>query len=297
MKIVIAGGSGFIGEPLVRRLVTGGQDVAVLSRNPSKVHVGRGVGWDGRSQGGWSDEVAKADVVVNLAGENIGDGRWTAERKRRLINSRLNATNALVEALKRNDRQPVFISASAIGYYGPRGDEILDESAPRGEGFLAELVEKWEAAARQADLFTRLVIPRFGVVLARGGGALGKMLLPFRLGLGGPIGSGEQWMSWVDRDDVLRAIGWLMENDDARGVYDVTAPHPVRNRELVRTLGRALHRPAFMPAPAFALRLAFGQMAEEILLTGQRVVPKRLTEGGFAFEATDLEATLRRITQ
>ncbi|HKO57713.1 MAG TPA: TIGR01777 family oxidoreductase [Thermoanaerobaculia bacterium] len=297
MKIAIAGGSGFIGEPLVRRLVTGGHDVAVLSRNPSKVHAGRGVGWDARTQGGWSDEVAKADVVINLAGENIGDGRWTADRKRRLVNSRLNATNALVEALKQNGRQPVFISASAIGYYGPRGDEILDESARRGSGFLAELVEKWEAAARHADLFTRLVIPRFGVVLARGGGALGKMLLPFRLGLGGPVGSGQQWMSWVDRDDVLRAIGWLMEKEDARGVYDITAPDPVRNRDFVRALGRALHRPAVMPAPAFALRLAFGEMAEEILLTGQRVVPKRLMGEGFAFESTDLEATLRHIIQ
>ncbi|HEV7921749.1 MAG TPA: TIGR01777 family oxidoreductase [Thermoanaerobaculia bacterium] len=297
MKIVIAGGSGFLGEPLARRFVTGGHDVAVLSRNPSKVPIGRGVAWDGRSLGAWTAEVVAAEVVINLAGENIGDGRWTAERKRRLINSRLNATHALVEALKQSDKHPTFISASALGYYGPHGDEVLDESAPRGVGFLAELVERWEAAAREADAFTRLVIPRFGVVLARGGGALGKMLLPFRFGVGGPIGSGRQWMSWVDRDDVLRALASLMERESAHGVYNITAPDPVRNRDFVHALGRALHRPAVMPAPAFALRLAFGQMAEEILLTGQRVVPRRLLEEGFTFESADLEATLRSIIQ
>jgi uncharacterized protein (TIGR01777 family) len=295
MKIVIAGGSGFIGEPLVRRLITGGHDVAVLSRNPAKVPIGRAVAWDGRSPGAWTAEVVAADAVVNLAGENIGDGRWTAERKRRLINSRLNATHALVEALKQNSKRPTFISASAIGYYGPHGDEILDESAPRGVGFLAELVERWEAAARDAEAFTRLVIPRFGVVLARGGGALGKMLLPFRLGAGGPIGSGKQWMSWIDRDDVLRALATLLENESAHGVYNVTAPDPVRNRDFARALGRALHRPAFMPAPAFALRLALGEMAEELLLTGQRVVPRRLLEEGFTFDPTGLEAMLQRV--
>lgn len=297
MKIVIAGGTGFLGEPLVRRLVTGGHDVAVLSRNPAKVPIGRGVGWDGRSPGAWTAEVVAADVVINLAGENIGDGRWTAERKRRLINSRLNATHALVEALKQNGKRPTFISASAIGYYGPHGDELLDESAPRGAGFLAELVERWENAARDADAFTRLVLPRFGIVLGRSGGALGKMLLPFRLGVGGPVGSGRQWMSWVDRDDVLRAISWLMERESAYGVYNITAPDPVRNRDFVHALGDALHRPSFMPAPSFALRLAFGEMAEELLLTGQRVVPSRLLEEGFAFESTDLEATLRRVTR
>ncbi|MBV9495958.1 MAG: TIGR01777 family oxidoreductase [Acidobacteria bacterium] len=295
MKIVIAGGTGFLGEPLVRRLTAGGHDVAVLSRDPAKVRAGRGVAWDGRSQGAWSAEVAKAEVVINLAGENIGEGRWTADRKRRLINSRLHATNAIVEALQKNDKHPTFVSASAIGYYGPHGDEILAEDSPRGSGFLAELVEQWEDAARKAESITRLVLPRFGVVLARSGGALGQMLLPFRFGVGGPIGSGKQWMSWVDRDDVLRAVSWLIERESAHGVYNVTAPDPARNRDFVRALGRALHRPAIMPAPAFALKIAFGEMAEEILLTGQRVVPKRLLAEGFTFESTDLDATLRRI--
>lgn len=295
MKIAIAGGTGFLGEPLVRRLAAGGHDVAVLSRDPARVRAGRGVAWDGRSQGAWSAEVAAAQVVINLAGENIGEGRWTDDRKRRLINSRLQATNAIVEALRKNEKRPTFVSASAIGYYGAHGDEILDEDSPRGTGFLAELVEQWEEAARKAESITRLVLPRFGVVLARSGGALGQMLLPFRLGVGGPIGSGKQWMSWVDRDDVLRAVSWLIERESAHGVYNVTAPDPARNRDFVRALGRALHRPAILPAPAFALKIAFGEMAEEILLTGQRVVPKRLLAEGFAFESTDLDATLRRI--
>jgi hypothetical protein len=296
MKIVVAGGTGLIGEPLVKRLVARGDDVAVLSRNPSKVTVGRGLQWDARSQGGWSDEVASADVVINLAGENIGEGRWTEERKRRLIESRLDATGALVEAMKKNPSRPrTLINASAIGYYGNRGDALLDESASRGEGFLAELVERWESAAREADPVARVVLPRFGIVLAAEGGALKKMVLPFKLGGGGPIGSGQQWMSWVARDDVIRTIEWAIDTPSARGVYNVTAPQPVRNREFAKTLGRVLHRPSIIPAPAFALRLVFGEMADEVLLGGQRVTPRRASEEGFAFAHTDLEATLREL--
>ena len=296
MKIVVAGGSGFLGQPLVQRLLERQHDVAVLSRDPSKVTVGRGVEWDPRSPGAWSSEVADADVVINLAGENVGGGRWTEARKRRLIDSRLDATTALVQAMQsKPEKRRTFINASAVGFYGLRGDEALDESASRGSGFLADLVVKWEAAARGAESIARLVLPRFGVILAKNGGALGKMLLPFKLGVGGPIGSGQQWMSWIDREDVIRAIEWAIEKDSVRGVYNVTAPQPVRNRDFTRVLGRAVHRPAFMPAPAFALRLALGEMADEMLLGGQRVVPGRAQAEGFSFLYPTLEGALGHV--
>jgi uncharacterized protein len=295
MRIVVAGGTGFIGEPLVKRLVARGDDVAVLSRNPSKVRAGRGLQWDGRTQGAWSDEVAKADVVINLAGENVGEGRWTDQRKKQLVASRLNATEALIEALRRApSNKRVLVNASAIGYYGVRGDEVIDESGSRGGGFLAGLVEKWENGARMAEPLARVVLLRFGVVLSAEGGALKKMLLPFKLGAGGPIGSGQQWMSWVDRDDAVRFVEWAIDHESARGIYNVTAPNPVRNREFTSALGRALHRPAFMPVPAFALRVAFGEMANEVLLGGQRVVPKRAEQDGFAFGVMSLDASFAR---
>jgi uncharacterized protein (TIGR01777 family) len=295
MRIVIAGGSGFLGEPLVRKLLARGDDVAVLSRNPAKVQAGRGVAWDGKTQGPWSQEVANADVIVNLAGENVGEGRWTDERKRRLVASRLDATGAIVHALRDAPaRNRTLVNASAVGYYGVRGDETLDENGARGDGFLAELVEKWEAAAREAEGLARLVILRFGVALAADGGALKKMMLPFKLGVGGPVGSGEQWMSWIDRDDAIRAVEWAIDDAKVRGIYNATSPEPVRNRDFTRALGRALHRPAFMPAPAFVLRIAFGQMAEEMLLGGQRVVPRRAEREGFRFENPTLDASLAK---
>jgi uncharacterized protein len=293
MKIVVAGGTGFIGEPLVQRLLARGDDVAVLSRNPAKVRHGRGLSWDGRTEGAWAGEVAAADVVINLAGEGIADGRWTAERKSKLVASRLDSTGAIVEALRREpSRQRTLINASAIGFYGDRGEEVLDESATRGEGFLAGLVEQWEAAARKAEPLARVVLLRFGIVLAPDGGALEKMMLPFRFGAGGPVGSGRQWMSWIDRSDLLRMIEWAIDNQGTRGVYNATAPEPVRNREFAKALGRALRRPAFMPAPAFAMKLAFGQMAEEALLAGQHVVPTRAGREGFRFERPTLENSL-----
>lgn len=292
MKIVIAGGTGFIGEPLTRRLAERGDNVAVLSRSAS-----RGLKWDPPNvDGAWVDEVANADAVINLAGENIAGGRWTAERKRRLIASRLDATRALVLAMRRNPaRKRTIINASAVGFYGDRGDETVDENAGRGDGFLADLVEKWESAAQEAEALGRLVILRFGVVLARDGGALKKMWLPFKLGVGGPIGSGRQWMAWVDRDDVIRAIEWALDNENARGIYNVTAPEPVRSRDFARALGRAVHRPALLPVPAFALRILFGQMADEALLAGQRVVPSRLLAEGFKFSNPTLDAAFARI--
>jgi uncharacterized protein (TIGR01777 family) len=296
MKIVVTGGTGFIGEALVRRLLACGDDVAVLTRDPARVRAGRGLQWDGRTQGAWSAEAAQADVVINLAGENISEGRWTAARKQRLVDSRLNATRAVVEALQREPSRPrTLVNASAVGYYGDRGEEVLDESSRRGEGFLAQLVEQWESAAGAAEPLARLVIVRFGVVLAPDGGALKKMALPFRFGAGGPIGSGRQWMSWIAREDVLRMIEWAIDTHAAHGVYNATSPEPVRNRDLAHALGRELHRPSFMPAPAFALRLALGQMADEALLASQRAVPAHAAAEGFTFSLPSIDAVLRSV--
>jgi len=191
-------------------------------------------------------------------------------------------------------RARVLVNASAVGFYGNRGDEVLDESSPRGDGFLADLVEQWESAARGAEGLARLVVLRFGVVLDKSGGALKKMLLPFRFGVGGPIGNGSQWMSWIDRQDAVRMIAWAIDHELARGTYNATSPQPVRNRDFTRSLGSALHRPAFMPVPAVALRMMFGQMAEEVLLGGQRVVPRRAAAEGFTFVRPALDAALAR---
>ena len=288
MKIVVSGGSGFVGQPLVQRLLKRGDEVLVLSRDPTTVSAGRGIPWSA------VDEAGSADVVINLAGENIGSGRWTAERKRRILESRLRATGALVDTMRRALPKPrTFISASAVGFYGLHGDETLDENSPNGAGFLAEVTRRWEEIARSADGMARVVIFRFGVVLARDGGALQKMLLPFRLGIGGPIGSGNQWMSWVDREDVLRAIEWAIDRPEVRGTYNITAPEPLRNRDFARALGRALHRPSFMPVPGFMLRLIFGDMADEAMLGGQRVIPARATREGFTFAYPTLDSSLR----
>lgn len=287
MKIVISGGTGFVGEPLVQRLLARGDDVAVLSRDPAKVRAGRGISWDA------ADQIGAADVVINLAGENIG-ARWSEDRKRRIFDSRIKATSTLVDAMKRQpQKKRTLISASAVGFYGPRGDETLDESAASGGGFLAEVTRKWEELARGAEGVARVVITRFGVVLAKNGGALQKLLLPFRFGAGGPVGSGRQWMSWIDRDDVIAFIEWAIDHDSARGVYNVTAPDPVMNREFARVLGRVLHRPAILPTPGFPLRMVFGDMADETLLSGQRVVPARATREGFVFRYPTLDASLR----
>lgn len=292
MKIVVAGGTGFIGSPLVERLAKRA-DVVVLTRDPSKVRDGRGVAWNPPQAGAWTREIDDAGVVINLAGENLAGGRWTDSRKRALESSRLDATRAIVDAMKNAPKKErALINASAVGFYGTRGDESLDENAAGGKGFLAEVTAKWEAAARAVEPFARVVIARFGVVLDDGGGALAKMLLPFKLGIGGKIGSGEQWMSWIDREDVIRFIEWAIDQKNARGVYNVTSPAPVRNRDFVKALGRALHRPTVLPVPGFMLHAMFGQMADETILGGQRVVPARAMKEGFTFARPSVEESL-----
>lgn len=293
MKIVLAGGSGFIGRRVAAELESG-HDLVVLSRDAARVKAGRGVGWDPRGDGPWMEEIATADAVVNLAGENIGGGRWTAERKRAIRESRTTATAAVVRALRsRPDRRRVLVNASAIGIYGDRGDEILEETSSPGRGFLPEVCLAWEAEAAAADDVARLVIARFGVVLAADGGALPQMALPVRLFAGGPAGSGRQWISWVHWRDVVRFIRWSIERDETRGTYNVTAPDPATNAEFTRTLAAELRRPSLVRAPAFAIRAALGEMGRSLLLEGQRVVPRRASIEQFAFLHRELAAALR----
>jgi uncharacterized protein (TIGR01777 family) len=297
VKIVIAGGSGFIGEPLARRLATRAE-VVVLSRDPERVKAGRGVQWTPGAGGAWERDIADAAVVINLAGENIGAGRWTAARKKRLVNSRLDSTGALVRAMQAwPDPSRRFISASAIGYYGARGDEILDESSPPGDDFLARLTREWESVAHRADGAAHVVVLRFGIVLASDGGALPRMVLPVRLFAGGPLGRGDQWMSWIDRDDLVRMIEWTMDRPEPKAVYNGTAPSPLRNRDFIGILARTLGRPAFMPAPAIALRIALGEMAGPLLLASERVVPANAIGDGFTFLYPELAESLQHVFQ
>lgn len=292
MKFVVAGGSGFVGEPLVRHLLTHGE-VVVLTRSPFRVKFGRGVRWSPPTIADeWKRELADSDVVISLAGAGVAEGRWNEQRKKELIDSRVDVTRALVEAMPR-DRRLTLISASAVGYYGSRGDESLHEASAPGSDFLARLAERWESEARAAEPFARVIILRFGIILAPDGGALGKMLLPYRLFAGGPIASGQQWMPWIDRRDVIDIIGWAVSDERAAGIYNVVSPNPVRNSDFSKTLGRVLHRPALARVPAIALRVAMGEMAEPLLLTSQKVLPVRLVRDGFEFKHPDLEEALR----
>lgn len=235
-----------------------------------------------------------ADAVVNLAGAPIAEGRWTAERKKLLRTSRVESTAMLVKALAKMAARPrVLISASAIGYYGSRGDEILTEESEPGGNFLAGIANAWEAEARKAEaLGIRVVLARFGVVLAREGGALPVMARPFRLGVGGRIGSGEQWMSWITLHDVMGILRFTLENGTVRGPVNVVSPSPVRNVEFTYALAKALHRPALFPAPAFAMRLLLGEMADALLLSSQRVRPEQLQRQDYSFRQSDLAAAL-----
>jgi uncharacterized protein len=293
MHYLITGGSGFIGSALCRSLVADGHRVTVLTRDIARTRhrVPDAVFVIDRL-----DFAQDVDAVVNLAGENLAGGRWTAARKHEFVASRIAMTKRLLAWIDRHDRAPsVLVSGSAVGWYGPRGDEELDEDADIGSDFSAHLCRDWEAEAAKAETRgLRVCFVRTGIVLDGDGGALKKMLLPFRLGLGGPMGSGRQWMSWVARADLVALIRWLVDNDSARGAYNGTAPNPVTNAQFAKTLGAALHRPAVMPAPAFALRLLLGEMAD-LLLTGQRVMPKHATAEGFAFAYRELPATLEAI--
>jgi len=292
LKIIIAGASGFVGQGLIPELSLRGEVVA-LSRGEAQIAGVRTVRWSPSSQGAWQDELGSADVVINLAGASIGAGRWTAERKASLVSSRIDSTEAIVGVLNKSPRSDrLLINASAVGYYGSRGSEELTEESGPGSDFLADLCKRWEAAARAAESAARVVITRLGVVLGPDGGALPQMLLPFKLFAGGPIGKGQQWMSWIDRRDVTAIFLWVIDHEQAGGVYNASSPEPVTNREFATTAGSVLSRPSFFPAPPLALRLGLGEMADALLLASQRVIPRRLTAEGFVFGHAGLRDTL-----
>lgn len=294
MHIVVAGGTGFLGRPLVNRLERDGHRVRVLARRPASP---REVAWrpDGTA-GPWAAVLDEADAVINLAGESIAGGRWTAARKVRIRESRVRATRSLVAAIQQARRRPaVLLSGSATGYYGPRGDEPLTEASSPGDDFLAEVCRDWETEALRAAGTTRVVLLRTGIALEADGGALPPMALPFKLFGGGPVGSGRQYYSWIHRDDWLEMVAWALRTNSVSGPLNLTAPNPERNRDFARALGRALHRPSLLPAPAFALRLVLGEMADALLLTGQRVLPAHAQAHGFEFRYAKLDEALAAI--
>lgn len=290
MHFLITGGSGFIGSALCRSLVADGQRVTVLTRNAARAgrRVPPSVACIERL-----DAATAVDAVVNLAGENLSARRWTAARKREFVASRLGTTQRLLEWMAAQPVRPrVLVSGSAVGWYGPRDAEELGEDAAPGDDFAARLCRSWEAeAGKAAALGVRVCCVRTGIVLGRDGGALQRMLVPFRLGLGGRMGSGRQWTSWIAREDLVALIRWLVDHEHAAGAYNGTAPAPVTNAEFARELGRQLHRPVLLPMPAFALQVLFGEMAG-LLLTGQRVLPVRARTEGFVFRHRDLASGL-----
>ena len=298
MGLVIAGGTGFLGRPLATAF---GPDLIILTRQaarPARTPGTRVREWtpDGTT-GPWASVIDGADAVVNLAGESIAGARWTDAQKRRILDSRVLATRSLVAAIAQaGSPPPVFVSGSAVGYYGPLGDEIVTEERAAGADFLAGVCVQWEAEAmRAASPRTRVVCIRTGLVLERDGGALPKMLPPFWFGAGGRVGSGRQYWPWIHRQDWIDLVRFAIRTARVAGPLNATAPHPVTNAEFARALGRSIGRPSFMPTPGFALKLLLGEMAEALLLSGQRAVPAKAERLGYEFAFTDLAAALRAI--
>ncbi len=294
MKILISGSSGLIGTAATTALKSDGHNVAQLIR-PGKGAKAGDIQWDPMRATVDVAGLEGVDVVIHLSGAGIADGRWTEARKQILRSSRIDTTRVLVDSLSRLKQKPrVLIVASAIGYYGSRGDEILTESSAIGTDFLALLCRDWEAeASRAAAMGIRTVMLRFGVVLSGKGGALPKMLTPFKLGVGGRLGDGQQWMSWIAIEDVVGIIRHAIANEQVSGPVNVVAPNPVRNEEFTRLLAGMLHRPAIFPAPAFVLRLAMGEMADAVLLSSDRVKPEQMLAAGYKFRFEILEPALR----
>ena len=295
MRILISGSHGLVGEALIKALETGGHEIYRLVRHAP----------NSESQIEWSPDrysiaisrIEGFDAVYHLAGESIASGRWNDEKKKKIRESRTKGTKLLADALANLAQPPkTLISASAIGYYGDRGDELLTETSPPGKDFLADVCVEWEKATDHAkEKGVRVVNTRFGIILDKEGGALAKMLPPFRMGIGGRIGDGKQWMSWIALDDVIGALQYALTNDGLSGPVNFVAPNPVTNAEFTKTIGRALSRPTFFPIPAFGVRLAFGEMADALLLSSQRVRPSKLTDSNYQFAYSNLESALRSI--
>lgn len=304
MRVLIGGASGMIGGAVVRGLAARGHEVVRLVRNRGEASGGGSTG-DGTAGVPWDPDrgilepshLRGIDAVVHLGGVSIASGRWTTERKQAILESRVRSTLLLAERIASApapNRPRAFVIASASGYYGNRGDESLPETSAPGEGFLADVCRAWEAAAAPASSAgARVAQPRIGMVLSREGGALDAMLLPFRLGLGGPLGNGRQWWPWISLDDVAAIFVRLVEDDSLSGPVNAVAPEPVTCAAFARALGKALHRPALLPAPAFALRLLLGEMADALLLASTKAVPERLARDGFAFQHPRLDDALR----
>lgn len=301
-RIIVTGASGFIGRALVRDLAANGYEVVALTRDPEKAlaRLPRAVTlaeWNGRTAAGWGGLADGARAIVNLAGDNLAEGRWTNAKKARILASRVDAGSAVAEAVRAAVTKPqVLVQASAIGFYGPAGDEDLDEGSPSGAGFLAGVVREWEDSTKAVEsLGVRRAVIRSGLVLGKEGGAWPRLVLPFRFFVGGPLGRGRQALSWISLEDEVRAIRHLIEHDGLSGAFNLTAPGPLRQKEFCRVLGRALRRPCWLPVPALLLRLLFGEKAKETVLAGQRVVPRRLMASGFSFLHPDADSAVAAV--
>ncbi len=295
MKILIAGATGLIGTALRDALKAKGHEMIFVSRSEPRNE--NFVQWS-MDEGFREDDLPRLeglDAAINLAGESISGLRWTEEKKKAIRDSRVDGTRRLIELFAKLKQPPrTFIAGSAVGFYGDRGDDVMTEASTAGDTFLAEVCKEWEAESRRAeDLGIRTVLLRTGIVLSKDGGALGTMLTPFKFGVGGVVGSGKQWMSWVSLDDEIRAIVYALENENIRGAVNVTSPNPVTNEEFTRTLGDVLYRPTILPLPEFAVNMIFGEMGDALLLDSSRVVPKRLEDNGFEFKYPELKLAIQ----
>ncbi len=300
MKVAITGATGLIGRPLCRSLLADGHELVILSRNPDKaketIPDATALRWVAGAPLP-AEAIEGSQAVINLAGTPIAEKRWSDKRKAAIRDSRVMGTKNVVTAIgKATNRPRILINGSAVGYYGSRQDEELTERSKPGDGFLSDVCVEWETeAAKATELGVRVVLLRTGIVLSTEGGALAKMLLPFKMFVGGPLGTGKQWMSWIHLDDQVSLILHALGADGLQGPLNATAPNPVTNREFSKTLGRVLGRPAFMPTPGFALKMVFGEMAESLLLEGQKVLPERTLESGFSYRYPELEGALRSL--
>lgn len=299
MKILLAGATGFIGKPLIDALIQEKHELILLTRHPSKMNARpelKVLDWDGKKLGQWSEKAAGVDAVINLSGAGIADQRWTAARKQEILDSRMDSTRVLVEFMRRSSsKSKVFINSSAVGYYGnvPEGD--VTENTPKGNGFLADICDAWEKEAKAAEsLGIRVVLIRTGIVLEKGGGALAKMLFPFQIFAGGPLGSGRQWFPWIHRDDEIGLILFSLQNHAIQGAVNATAPNPLTMKDFCSTLGKVMHRPSWAPVPGFMLHILLGEMAD-MLLGGQKAIPQKALRNGYRFKYPELQASLQAI--